>query len=194
MSTVWYKIGMETLLRFDTVLTQFFYFLFPHSLFWSGFFSFFSQRGLSIIIWIIIILAIFVVEEKRDKRFLFYFLAGFVVTGIMVNVLLKGFFQRPRPIAAKTSRSVVYSCPNDYSFPSGHAATAFASAVILAYFDRKRALLYFFVAILISYSRIFLRCHYFLDVAAGAIIGSLISMLILHIRPAHSRKDSGTLI
>ncbi|MEK7096731.1 MAG: phosphatase PAP2 family protein, partial [Patescibacteria group bacterium] len=82
-------------------------------------------------------------------------------------------------------------CPKDFSFPSTHAATAFVAAEILAYFNKKRKWFYFAVAILISYSRIYLGCHYFFDVVFGAIIGWLVSQSLLFVLgTSPSRKKS----
>ncbi|MFA6513419.1 MAG: phosphatase PAP2 family protein, partial [Patescibacteria group bacterium] len=53
------------------------------------------------------------------------------------------------------------------------------AATILAYFDKKRRWFYYIIAVLISYSRIYLGCHYFLDVVAGTILGFVISKIIL---------------
>lgn len=70
-------------------------------------------------------------------------------------------------------------CPADFSFPSAHASTAFAAAAVLTYFDRKRRWFYYLVAILISFSRVYLGCHYFLDIFFGALLGYAVSKLVL---------------
>ncbi|EKE14348.1 MAG: hypothetical protein ACD_12C00559G0006, partial [uncultured bacterium] len=61
--------------------------------------------------------------------------------------------------------------------------TAFAAATVLAYFDKKRRWFYYSAALLISYSRIYLGCHYFFDVIIGALIGFLISKLVVRFLP-----------
>ena len=71
------------------------------------------------------------------------------------------------------------------------SATAFAAATVLSFFDKKRRWFYYTVAMLISYSRIYLGCHYFFDVIVGAIIGYIISQLLLfflYTFPSHRKS------
>lgn len=66
-----------------------------------------------------------------------------------------------------------------YSFPSGHAATAFALYFALALMVKNNFLkfAFFIIALLAGYSRIYLSQHFFEDVYAGSIIGFLITLL-----------------
>lgn len=59
------------------------------------------------------------------------------------------------------------------SFPSGHTTSAFSVCLVLVLFIQKPvwALFLGFVAIIASYSRVYLAQHFFEDVFAGAIIG-----------------------
>jgi membrane-associated phospholipid phosphatase len=61
------------------------------------------------------------------------------------------------------------------SFPSGHTATAFTIAVLLALIFRNKYLtgLLMIMAILVGISRIYLLQHFFIDVYFGSIIGFL---------------------
>jgi membrane-associated phospholipid phosphatase len=67
------------------------------------------------------------------------------------------------------------------SFPSGHTATAFAIAFFLMYWTRYRWLQFslLLAAIMVGISRIYLNLHFLADVWAGAIIGSLSSLVVL---------------
>ena len=66
------------------------------------------------------------------------------------------------------------------SFPSGHATSAFSIFFVLALLFRNKVfgLVFIILAILISYSRVYLGQHYLEDIFAGAIIGGFISWLI----------------
>lgn len=182
---------MSTLLNLDYLLTDLLNKVIPHNVFFNNFFSFFSMKGSSILIWLLIMSIILIIEErknpgiaKRDKKFIILFSLSFLLTFLLSDILLKNIFLRPRPflISSIYQQESVNSCPKDFSFPSTHAATAFAAATILVYFDKKRRWFYYFVAISISYSRIFLGCHYFLDVVFGAILGYLISRFLLFLK------------
>ena len=192
---------MVKIIPFDYLLTNIFSKLIPHNIFFDYFFSFFSLKGSSIFIWILIIGLIVILEEKknpglsfRDKKFLLIFSGSFVSTFLLADILLKNFFRRPRPYLLMQSfhnNLIAGICPVDFSFPSAHAATAFVAAGVLTHFDKKRKWLYFTVAILISYSRIYLGCHYFSDVVSGAVLGYIISRLLLFALYTYpSRKKS----
>lgn len=189
---------MRFILAPDLKITSLISSIFPHNHFFNLFFSFFSLKGGSFFIWALIIVGLIIFEEKRDKKFIIYFLISFLTTAFLVNVVLKNIFMRSRPYSPAIKRSserranseesstevslgglISTTCPTDYSFPSSHAATALASATTLAYFDKKRRRFYYIVAIIIAYSRIYLYCHYFGDVIFGGMIGYFTTRLIL---------------
>ena len=58
------------------------------------------------------------------------------------------------------------------SFPSGHTANAFFIATLFSFKDRRIAIPMYVWAFSCGFSRIYLKKHWFLDVVAGAIIGS----------------------
>jgi undecaprenyl-diphosphatase len=173
---------MEQLIEFDQTITQFLNRLLPHNYFFDYFFSFFSMKGSAIVIWILVIIFVVIFEEKKhpgisknDKKFVIIFMTAFLTTSLLVEFPLKSFFRRQRPFTTIYNHlqlvTTNFNCPSDFSFPSGHASTAFAAAAVLAYFDKKRRYFYYLIASLIAFSRIYLGCHYFLDIIAGSIIG-----------------------
>jgi membrane-associated phospholipid phosphatase len=63
---------------------------------------------------------------------------------------------------------------NHHAFPSGHTATAFALAFFLIMIIQKKwALIFIPIAVLIGFSRIYIGQHFYSDVVAGAMVGSL---------------------
>jgi len=181
---------MVEIVSLDHFLTNFLIKLIPHNVFFDYFFSFFSMRGASILVWLIAIVLTVILEErkhpgisKRDKKFILLFSLSFLMTLLFTDIVLKHIFQRTRPFFGLYRQVLLFqaNCPRDFSFPSGHAATAFAAATVLTFFDKKRRWFYYLVAILISYSRIYLGCHYFMDVIGGAIVGYIISRLLLSV-------------
>jgi undecaprenyl-diphosphatase len=67
----------------------------------------------------------------------------------------------------------------DYSFPSAHAAFSFMMGTLLAFWFPRYRILFFIVAGLIGWTRIYLGVHYPTDVIAGALLGYGITNLYL---------------
>ena len=59
------------------------------------------------------------------------------------------------------------------SMPSGHTATAFATFLCLAIFTKNSFLriLFFFLALLVGYSRMYLSQHFLTDIMVGSMVG-----------------------
>lgn len=170
------------LLQFDLQIAQLINSVLPHNIFFDFFFAFFSMIGSAAFIWIVIVLLLIIFEEKRNHKFIISFIISILVTAVLVNAVIKNIVQRPRPATSNiphSQYSILYtSCPKDYSFPSGHASTAFAAATVIAFYDKKRKWVYYSVAGLISLSRIYLGCHFVLDVIGGGIIGYTTSLIL----------------
>ena len=69
------------------------------------------------------------------------------------------------------------------SFPSGHSATAFSVATLLAltYKDKRLSVIWYAAAILVAISRVYLMQHFFVDVYFGAIIGIGITLIVWYL-------------
>jgi undecaprenyl-diphosphatase len=65
------------------------------------------------------------------------------------------------------------------SFPSGHAATSFAGAVVLAYLFPRALPWLVALAVAISFSRVYVGVHYPFDVLAGAVVGASVGGLVV---------------
>lgn len=179
-----------SILDLDQTITLFLKNLIPHVFFFDLFFSFFSLKGNSIFIWILAIIIALIFEErknpgisKKDKNFIIVFTISFLVCAAVVEYPIKNLFRRQRPVPTSFNKLQLIStnCPTNFSFPSGHAVTAFAASTVLTFFDKKRRFFYYLIAFLIAYSRIYLGCHYFLDVFGGGFLGIVISKSILKI-------------
>jgi undecaprenyl-diphosphatase len=94
------------------------------------------------------------------------------------QLAIKHLTERPRPFLEHDA-IVRVACPTDFSFPSGHAATAFMMAVILSTQFPRYKYAFYFLACLVGFSRIYLGVHYSSDVIAGAIIGYAVTKLLI---------------
>jgi len=104
-------------------------------------------------------------------------LATLAVTSGVV-ALTKILAGRVRPYQALAlAHGASYELPTDPSFPSGHAAGSFAFAAFIGASNRRAGLALAGLATLIALSRVALGVHYPSDVAAGALLGSLLGSL-----------------
>jgi membrane-associated phospholipid phosphatase len=99
------------------------------------------------------------------------------VTGLLVELPIKSFFRRRRPFISMIQAIVIGKKPGTWSFPSGHAAGAFAGAWLLNQISPRFAPVRYVLAALVGFSRIYLGDHYPGDVASGSLIGLLFAMI-----------------
>lgn len=97
--------------------------------------------------------------------------ANAVVYSSLLTQAIKLVVGRPRPYVENGTAKPKSWDDNYWSFPSGHAAAAFALATVLAeeYPDYK--VLFYGGAVLVGLSRIYLDKHHTSDVVAGAALG-----------------------
>jgi len=93
------------------------------------------------------------------------------VLGIFVFKALKILSQRPRPCQVEPHCWSKVLPPDKFSFPSGHAMTAFSIALVVSYFYPPLEGVLFFLALSIAVSRIVLGMHFLSDVLAGVVMG-----------------------
>jgi len=99
--------------------------------------------------------------------------------GLLLNQAVGQFWFRERPYAAHPHSLVLFSPrSHDPSFPSDHAAAAFAIAVAVFFFSRRLGVVFLVFAAAIACSRVLLAMHYPTDVFAGALTGTLAAVAV----------------
>jgi len=118
-------------------------------------------------------LCIYWLFTGQQRRGVVLAMAALALVGVVDSsgTALKKLVNRTRPCAVVAGTRIVSPCAGSPSFPSNHAANAFAVAGFLAVYDRRLAWAALSIAVLVSYSRVHLGVHYPLDVLAGAILG-----------------------
>ena len=152
--------------------------------FFDSFFKYITYLGEGIFLIFIVILFLFI----KFKNSLILTISGLNVLAI-VMVLKKILFKyQYRPF---TYYRYIYKIDNkgeynmhfvdgvslhDFqSFPSGHTSTAFTVFFALALFSKNKILkfVFFVLALLVGYSRMYLSQHFLADVLGGAVIGTI---------------------
>lgn len=176
---------MDTLLAFDRSL---FYAInqLPH-VSWSDWgFATISAVGSLGIGWLIIAGILVLRYNYRDRRYLVTFFVSLLITALITTVL-KQLIGRPRPEFSLPGVIVPYPCldlwckAESLSFPSFHAAVSFCSAYILGYGKRRHDLIWYSVAAVIAFSRIYLGKHFPSDVLAGTLLGLTVGFIMMRL-------------
>jgi undecaprenyl-diphosphatase len=98
---------------------------------------------------------------------------------VMVDGVAKPLINRTRPAVPPAPTRTLPAASLSTSFPSGHATSAFAAAVAVSRMWPATGGLWWALAVLIAYSRIYLGHHYPLDVVGGALMGVAIALWVL---------------
>ena len=144
-----------------------------------GFFSRISDSGL---IWILFILILLCFKSTRKLggvlalSFAINTVAGFVIKNLIVR---QRSFEEDS-VFISFLNSISYPLPDSYSFPSGHTSTAFVIFFTIYQCDKKLSLPTFLLALIISFSRLFLCVHYPTDIIAGILLGGVVSILSVY--------------
>ena len=103
------------------------------------------------------------------------------VAGIFLFRTLKHASRRKRPCEIEPHCWAKILPPDRYSFPSGHAITAFGVAMSIGLFYPQLEGCLLVAAFLIAGSRIILGMHFLSDVLAGSAIGAILGVTAFHI-------------
>ena len=99
-------------------------------------------------------------------------------TYMIDNILLKNLVERIRPYEVVENLHRLIGAQSDFSFPSGHAGASFAVAVVmLKELPKKIGIPALVLAVLISFSRLYVGVHYPSDVLAGIVVGTVVALV-----------------
>lgn len=172
----------ETLLTMDR---QFFLLInhLPHNALLDTINLLLSGIGTAGLVWFILGVILILKEEKKDlptraslrrSQAGHWFLAPIIAAGatswVLVEKIIKPWVARARP-SPEIGAMIIGDGRSDFSFPSGHATIAWAMAVVLSRKEPKLRWLFYTLALLISFSRVYLGKHFPSDVIAGGFLG-----------------------
>ena len=125
----------------------------------------------------LVVLAIYLTSPRHSKSkngwLVFVLIPAVIVSAIIIEII-KTVVDIPRPCAG------LDDCSSGSSFPSRHAATMFilATAVFLNVKNFKIRTAFIVLAILVSYSRVALNYHTYLDIIVGSLLGVFVVYII----------------
>lgn len=127
-------------------------------------------------------------RSERDERAALRLGVGMAIDSALVNGVIKSLFQRKRP-PWEVVRAYRIRQPKTSSFPSGHATSAFAAAILLAEEDPLWPL-YYGLAVIVATSRVYVKIHHASDVLVGAGVGVALGLLGRKLAPLDRLKVS----
>lgn len=130
-------------------------------------------------IWIIISLLLII--SKKYRTYGFITLISLILSFLICNFTLKPLISRQRPYTIYEDMLLLISTPKDFSFPSGHTMSSFAATITIFYCNRRFGFFALVLAVLISFSRMYLYVHYPSDILISIPLGILtgyISILV----------------
>lgn len=124
--------------------------------------------------------AVLLASGARRRRAACVGLGALAATSAVVNAVLKPIPRRGRPSLVGSVRTHGVRMPASHSWPSGHAASAFAfsTAVGAGLPELDTALR--LAATAVAYSRVHTGVHYPGDVIAGGVVGAGMGALVHH--------------
>ena len=121
------------------------------------------------VLWIV--LGAVLLLPVKTRRLGVLILLSLAIEALCCNVILKPLVDRARPFSLVPIEQMLIAAPLDPSFPSGHTGAAFAVVSALYFAKNKLWLPVGILAVLISFSRLYLYVHYPSDVFAGILLG-----------------------
>ncbi len=128
--------------------------------------------------------------RQRALRVLIVAALAMGACDLLAYRVIKPWAARPRPEYAGIGAIVRSASGGRMGFPSNHSANAGAAAAVLTVAYPAFGIVYWTLAGLIAYSRVYCGQHYPLDVLCGLALGGILSwpwaMLMLGVQTGHS--------
>lgn len=140
------------------------------------------------IFWIVMAILLILYPERRRAGF--SVMIGMLLSLLINNLFIKNVVRRVRPYEVINGLESLIGKMGEFSFPSGHTATSFVAATIIACMlpQKRYGIAAIILAAMIGFSRIYIGVHYPTDVLFGAASGALIGMLVVWFSSLKDKK------
>ena len=127
-----------------------------------------------------LILILGFLSGKRGKIALALLIVSLSLTDSICAQVLKPYFERLRPSHINLEQiNLLVSKGGKWSMPSNHAANMFSLTIILSNFYSRYKVFLILLAIIISFSRVYVGVHFPGDVIFGGMLGYLIAIITI---------------
>lgn len=110
---------------------------------------------------------------------IFLIMPLFLYVTLLVNFIIKVSIKRERLVHHEAQLKPLVGVPSSKSFPSSHSAMSFAAAIFMTHFHPDLWPLFFGLALIMSWSRVYVGVHYPSDVLAGMVVGLVMGMVLM---------------
>ena len=118
--------------------------------------------------------------QKKGKVVLFLLVISLGINDYVCASIIKPIIARLRPSHEFLEYiNLLVPKGGKWSMPSNHASNMFVLATIISTFYSKTKAGIFLIAILVSFSRVYVGVHYPMDIIVGASIGTTIAITII---------------
>ena len=133
----------------------------------------------SILIWFMLggLVVLWYVDGNIKKSLVIKALLAAVVAWIL-SLIIKDLLGATRPFGVNGGPPLTITLPFSSSFPSSHAAFAFALAVTVWFYNRTLGIVYMVGAVIIGIGRVAGNVHFPIDIIGGAILGVFVAIVI----------------
>jgi undecaprenyl-diphosphatase len=131
-----------------------------------------------------LIVSVLIVFWKKDyfKKIIFVSWGSALIARFIFVAILRYLIYSPRPFLVLENVHQLMNHELESSFPSGHTTFYFAMAMGVYFYNKKAGWVYFALAGLLGFARVFVSVHWPLDILAGVVLGIATAILVRYLK------------
>lgn len=170
---------LEYLIKIDKLIFTFFNTTISNPVF-DVFFPIITNQDIWIFPILVGVIVLSIKGGRRGRICSMTLIVGIILADYTSAQILKPFFQRLRPSHELIDEiRLLVSRGGKYGFVSSHAANMYVAATILGYFYSQHKKIFFTIAALVAYSRVYVGVHYPGDILFGGLLGYGLGWMVL---------------